>query len=223
LIDWRQRRITLAKRLNEGECDGDYNDAILILSAILSGIAADLWPRKGKDRIRFVEIWASYADPSLAANLISVPLLVASLEEEGEHNLEQKVRNTHPQAFPPCKRDLMVVTGEDVDKTEAELIALDSRLASKKLRKFSYSNVFYEHVRSGYTHEYHTTEYASEFPMAGETVSVSYVNMSGVRHRRQIYFHFAWVAQLVESVWASVKASGRTQPLPQPKTWWVDG
>src|SRR5215208_2977753 len=143
MSDWRQRRITLAKRLNEGECDGYYGDGILILSAVLSGIAADLWPGKGKDRRRFVELWARYADPSLTPNLISVPLLVASLEVEGEHDLEQIVRNTHPQAFPPWKMDLMVVTGEDVDKTEADVITLDSRLATKNLSQFSYGSVFY--------------------------------------------------------------------------------
>ncbi len=52
---WVQGRIALAERLNEGECGGSYGDAMLVLSALLSGRAADLWPGKGKDRRRFVE------------------------------------------------------------------------------------------------------------------------------------------------------------------------
>ena len=215
-------KIALAKRLNEGECGGYYGDGILILSALLSGFAADLWPGKGKDRKRFVKTWARYADPTLNPNLISVPLLIASLQEEGEHDLEQKVRNTHPKAFPPWKMDFLVVIGEDVDKTEDELIALDSRLATKQLRKFSYGSVFYEHLRSGYTHEYHTTDYARPFPMATETVSISYVNMSEVGHRL-IYFHFAWVAELVESVVKSAPILSPEQNLSDPHLWWIEG
>src|SRR5215208_4691324 len=166
-IAFVMEKIAFAKRLNKGERGGNYGDGILILSALLSGLAADLWPGKGKDRNRFVEIWARYADPKLKPNRISVPRLLAALGEEEEHELKQKVRNTNPEAFPPENRDhLLVVKGEDVDKTEADLIALDSRLADKKLRQFSYGSVFYDHVRSGYTHEYHTTEYARHFPMA---------------------------------------------------------
>jgi hypothetical protein len=51
---WVQERIAFAKRLNEGECGGHYGDAMLILSAVLSGLAADQWPGKWKDRRRFV-------------------------------------------------------------------------------------------------------------------------------------------------------------------------
>jgi hypothetical protein len=53
--DWVRVRISLAKRLNPGGCGGSYGDAMLVLSALLSGRAADLWPGKGKDRRRFVE------------------------------------------------------------------------------------------------------------------------------------------------------------------------
>ena len=198
-IAFGMEKIAFAKRLNEGECGGYYGDGILILSALLSGLAADLWPGKGKDRNRFVEIWALYADPKLNPNRISVPLLLAALDEDEKHELKQKVRNTNPKAFPPWNMDHLVVKGEDVDKTEADLIALDSRLADKKLRQFSYGSVFYDHVRSGYTHEYHTTESAMSFPMADDTLSVSYVNMGNLGPRL-IYYDFAWVAEVVESV-----------------------
>src|SRR5215204_1868901 len=101
VIAYAMQKVALAKHLNEGECGGYYGDGILILSALLSGLAADLWPGKGKDRNRFVEIWARYADPKLKPNRISVPRLLAALGEEEEHELKQKVRNTNPEAFPP--------------------------------------------------------------------------------------------------------------------------
>ena len=56
-----------------------------------------------------------------------------------------------------------------MDLTEDELLALDPKLSAKVLRRFSYWNVFYKHVRSGYTHEYHTTDSASAFPQDRRT------------------------------------------------------
>ena len=220
---WVQGRITLAKRLNEGQCGGSYGDAMLILSAILSGLVADLWPGEGKDRKRFVEIWATYSRQNLNPNLISVPLLLGFLEKQGDADLVEKVRNTNPQAFPPWKIDDVTVTGQQVDKTEDELIHLDpTKLTSKKLREFSYGNVFYRHVRSGYTHEYHTTDFASSVPRAGESAPVTYRNYLRPPQRR-IYFDVTWVVEIVESVLPPVIASSHKQPLPDPTTWWVDG
>ncbi len=137
----------------------------------------------------------------------------------------EKVRSTNPEAFPSHKLDTLVVTGERVDLAEDELSALDPKLSTKKLRRFSYGSVFYEHVRSGYTHEYHLTTSASEFPQISEPAPVSYVNVlrrSDHRTHRRIHFDVAWVAEVVESVSASVAASGLAC-IPEPKTWWIDG
>src|SRR5215211_6782357 len=86
-----RERVAVAKRLNEGECGGFYGDAILILSAILSGLAADLWPGKGKDRKRFVELWATHARPDLNPNLISVPLLREDIQKSRDTALVNKL------------------------------------------------------------------------------------------------------------------------------------
>jgi hypothetical protein len=222
---WVRGRISLAKRLDGGECGGSYGDAMLILSALLSGRAADLWPGKGKDRRRFVEAWSKLSDPGLAPNLISVPLLLAKLKGAGERDLVEKVSSTNPEALAP-HNDSLVVTGGRVDLPGDELEALDPRLTAKKLRRFSYGSVFYEHVRSGYTHEYHTTDSASPFPQASEPAPVSYVNMlrrSDHTTYRRIHFDVAWVAEVVESVSDSFVASGLARPLPDPPRWWIDG
>jgi hypothetical protein len=155
---WIQKRIALAKRLNEGECGGYYGDAMLI-----------------------------------------------ALEKSGDSDLVEKVRATRPEAFPPWKIDTLRVTGKQVDQTEAELISLDPRLATKKLRHFSYGNVFYRHVRSGYTHEYHSTDSASSVSTAREPEPVSYMKSNRPPVRR-IYFDVTWVAEVVESVSTSVIA-----------------
>jgi hypothetical protein len=219
---WIRSRVALAKRLNEGECDGYYGDAMLILSAVLSGLTADLWPGEHKDRRRFVEVWATHSHPDLSPNLISVPLLLDALEKSGDSDLVEKVRATRPEAFPPWKTDSVRVAGKQVDQTEDELIALDSRLAAKKLRHFSYGNVFYRHVRSGYTHEGHVTDSASSVSTAIEPAPISYMNNLRPPHRR-IHFDVSWVAEIVESVSASVMALSHIQPFTDPKLWWVDG
>lgn len=223
--EWIRGRISLAKRLDGGECGGSYGDAMLILSALLSGQATDLWPGTGKDRRRFVEIWATLSDSELTPNLISVPLLLANLKGTGEQELIKKVRGTNTDAFAPWN-DSLVVTGERVDLPEDELEALDSGLTAKKLRRFSYGSVFYEHVRSGYTHEYHTTESASPYPQTSEPAPVSYVNVRDRDTnavRRRIHFDTAWVAEVVESISDSFAASGLRWPLADPKTWWING
>ena len=128
--DWIRGRISLAKRLDGGECGGSYGDAMLILSALLSGQAADLWPGKGKDRHRFVEAWSTLSAPDLTPNLVSVPLLLAGLKAEGEQELVEKVRRTNPDALAPWN-DSLVVTGKRVDLPECQLEALDPRLTVK--------------------------------------------------------------------------------------------
>ena len=223
--EWVRGRISLAKRLDGGECGGSYGDAMLILSALLSGRAADLWPGKSKDRRRFVEAWSVFSDPGLTPNWVSVPLLLADLRRKDEHDLVEKVRNTNPDALASWN-DSLVVTGERVDLPGEKLEALDPRLTAKKLRRFSYGSVFYEHVRSGYTHEYHTTDSASPFPQVSEPVPVSYVNMLRRSDRttyRRIHFDVAWIAEVVESVSDSFVASGLARPLSDPPTWWIDG
>ena len=223
--DWVQGRISLAKRLNRGGCGGSYGDAMLVLSALLSGRAADLWPGKGKDRRRFVEAWSTLSDPGLSPNLISVPLLLADLKDTDERDLIEKVRGTNLEALAP-HNDSLVLTGGRVDLPEDDLEALDTRLTVKKLRRFSYGSIFYEHVRSGYTHEYHTTDSASPFPQAHEPAPVSYVNMlrrSDCSTYRRIHFDVAWVAKVVQSISDSFVALGLERPIADPPTWWIEG
>jgi hypothetical protein len=218
-----RERVDLAKRLNEGECGGSYAEAILILSALLSGIAADLWPGKGKDRKRFVQLWASHADPHLNPNHVGVPFLVDHLDAEGPPGLAEKVRSTRPGAFMPAGiSDALVVTGAEVDQAETGLRALDQRLTPDLLREFSYGKLFYDHLRSGYTHEYHTTEHASPRAQATEPAPISYVNFASGRNRR-IYFDIEWVAELVESVSSSAVPLRRQAPFQDPVPWWVEG
>ncbi|QIN84507.1 hypothetical protein GBA63_19050 [Rubrobacter tropicus] len=223
--EWVNGRVELAKRLDADECGGTYADAILVLSAVLSGFASDASPGKGRDMVRFVEAWFTLSDPALNAGRVSVPLLLDALREEGETAIIEKVRASRPGIFAPGN-DSRVLVGDEIDQAEAELVALDPDLATKGLRRLSYGRVFYEHVRSAYTHEYHLSEPASEFAQTSWPARVSYVNFirpPDRRVRRLIHFDVAWVGDILESVATSLVTAGPIEPLSEPKTWWVRG
>jgi hypothetical protein len=223
--EWVRGRTELATRLDAGECGGSYGDAVLILSAVLSGFASDAWPGKRKDFSRFVEAWTTLSEPALNAGLISVPLLLSELEKEQEWALIDKVRTSRPDVFAPGNESL-VLRGDMVDQAEDDLVALDPGLAAKRLRRFSYGSVFYEHVRSPYTHEYHLLDTASAFPQTRQPAPVGYVNVakhSDPRTRRRIHFDVAWVGEIVRSVASSLVTDGPIEPRPEPNTWWVHG
>ena len=65
LKEWSDSKVDLALRLNSGECGGTYAEAVIILCSVLSGIAADVWPGRNKDRKRFVELLVKYSSDSL--------------------------------------------------------------------------------------------------------------------------------------------------------------
>lgn len=223
--EWVGGRVRLANRLDAGECGGTYGDAVLVLSAVLSRFASEAWPGKRKDLVRFVEAWSTLSTPRLNAARISVPLLLEELRKQEEWSLIQKVRSSRPEIFSPGN-DTMVVSGDQIDQEESDLVALDPALGAKKLRRLSYGRVFYEHVRSAYTHEYRLGEVASAFPQLREPAPVSYVNFftrSDPRTRRRIHFDVGWVGEIVRSVAATLLTDGTTEPRPEPATWWADG
>src|SRR4051812_45254191 len=115
--DWREEwvgaKVTLATRLGSGECGGDYAEAVLILCSVLSAVAAERWPGHQKDKNRFVELLHQYADASLCATRVSIPLLVAFLGKKSRSSEQKKLRDE----FMPVS-DTRVLTGEDVDKEE---------------------------------------------------------------------------------------------------------
>jgi len=47
--------------LEAGQCGGSYGEAVIILCAALSAVAADVWPGKGIDRVRFVQLLKDFA------------------------------------------------------------------------------------------------------------------------------------------------------------------
>lgn len=96
-----ERKLNVAIALNAGQCNGSYQEATLLLSGIVSGLAADIWCGKGIDRRRFVEIWVQYADASLNPARISIPLLVGDLDRRRRTPEAEALRKSRPVAYAP--------------------------------------------------------------------------------------------------------------------------
>lgn len=211
----------LARSLAAGLCGGSYADAMLILSSVLSSLASTLWPGKGKDRRRFVELWVRYA--SLHATRISVPLLAEHLDSVSDAKNVAALAAARPEAFQQFPGPyFLVVDGETVDLPEAEVQSACPSLHLKEIREFSYPNVFYRQVRSGYVHEYGPTPFASQYPGGGETAPIiTYLNRND-RPFRRIHFSAEWLAAVVEGIAEQVYPVWCTRKAPPAPPWWLD-
>jgi len=214
--------------LSNGECNGSYSDGCVLLSAMLSGIAAELWPGTDRiDRVRFVELWVRYCDAELSATLVSVPFLRQFLRRSERWEEVHALENARPDMFG-LGHGTRVLRGGEVDMTEAELLALPIHLTRKEVRTYSYPAVFYKDVRSNLAHEYKLSDEASSHFATRLKANVSYVN----RHdpdeaelsRRLIHFHADWLADVARSIAANVAELVETyKQLPRPNDWWLDG
>jgi hypothetical protein len=219
------QKIDVALKIAAGGCGGGYTESAIILAALSSGISADIWPGGGIDRKRFVELWASYADPHFEPLKISVPLLTQSLRSKGDLAIAEKLEAARPQMFGPGYAT-RVITGAEVDLTEVEVSELADGLKVSLIRSFSYAALFYTHVRCGLVHEFHVSENATWNPMTTHEAAVSYSNRRSssapYATMRIIHFRVSWLAQVIQSIVAQFGDSGTTE-AQRPARWWIEG
>jgi hypothetical protein len=211
-------RLAVAEALGNGAGGGDYSDACTLIAALISGIAADLWPGEGKDRKRFVELWSRHASSAIDPNMISVPLLRRWLRENGRIAESEDLAKARPKVFGGGYNS-RVVTSAESDMTEAEVQRLCPSLTLRQIRDWSYPVIFYAHVRSPLVHEAHLGDRAAGAPMTErDEVAVSYVNRSGTR---QLHFHLPWLIEIARSIAHAAEPSVNPRPLPDPSRWWA--
>jgi len=166
----------LARDLARTERNGRYEDAILIISSIISAFAALFWPRPERewrcpekehakllkrfpDGKRFIEFWAAYADPAQGSLRISIPLLAEYLYEFERTDALDGLKRMRPAElrYFPEEMDGHVCVGDTVDASESDVLQACPQLTVKDVRKWSYPAVFYREVRSGFVHELNPT------------------------------------------------------------------
>lgn len=218
--NWRTRWVTdkcnIALALESGQVDAGYSEAAILVCATLNALAAEVWPSRGLDRVRFVELLIKMTPSSPSPATISVPLLVQHLRTE---SLTAEA-DTLVRALMPFGSSL-VITGSDVDKSEFDLLSICPTIPVGLLRKNSYACLLYEDVRSSYAHEYRPGGRADSWPMTMlQGQCVSYVNKVTKRH---VHFHIEWLARIAIELAKSIDASDATLPLARPTTWWIEG
>lgn len=219
---WLFGKTNLASRLASGECGGSYGDAVLVLSSIISGIAAELWPGEGFDRKRFVEVWVRYADPQLHANRVSLPLLVEALRKHDEGTAE-RARLLRPDCISDVPfLDTLVVTGNRVDVAASDVEAALPDVSRATIRGQTYGSIFYRYFRSGYVHEYKAGSHGDEVVMSSTRGDITYSNWDEPPYRR-INFNAGWLTTVVESICEGAVKDYWEGAQARPATWWLDG
>lgn len=223
MSDWVDQKSHLAEQLAQGECGGGYGDAIIVLSSVISGIAAALWPGERIDRQRFVQVWWTYSDRTLAPVQVSVPLLIEHLDGEREFTAADELRARRPGMFMPRGLpDDLVTTGDRVDLAEEEILSVTT-LPLRTLREFTYPNLFYRHFRSAYVHEARVGRHGDEIVMSETRGDITYACFFE-KPRYRINFATSWLASVTRSIWSSAREDVRARaPLPYPDPWWVTG
>lgn len=222
--EWAKQKSKIALALGNGECGGGYGEAILILCATISAMAAEAWPGRFNDRKRFIEIVVRFSKTSELPTTISVPLLLQKTEAENRKQDSAALKKAFLN-FPYAR----ILLGQEVDHSEKEILQVCPKLSLKKMRDHSYANLLYTLIRSPYSHQYFPDEDASPFPMTMDTsAGVSYANRldaanpsKGYRHL--ICFHLPWLAELAINLGQEVDAATLSFPLKPPKRWWADG
>lgn len=216
--DWTKGKRDVALHLASGQSGGSYGEAVIILCAAISALAGEVWPGLGKDRARFAEALREFAPSNFNTTRISIPLLVGYLRKQGrapeKANLEKAFLDHDPSR---------VLTGDEVDKSEGDIIRVCPSLGQKEIRGYSYGNLLYEEIRSGYAHEYRPGKRANSWAMTSlRTTPVSYVNWVNDPDRH-IHFHVSWIADVAVAVAEAVDAVDATLPRTDPPRWWING
>jgi hypothetical protein len=219
---WVRQKCDIAGRLARGEAGAGYAEAVILLCAAVSALSAEVWPGTGKDRARFVELLVRFGSFRDLCMTVSVPLLVHDLQALARDSEATALRRA--ASLPDSAR---VLTGPEVDRVEADVLAVCPSLDVSYVRKFSYAALLYQEVRSSYAHEYRPGASANSIPMTMATgQAASYVNQlrepTLTRIDRTIHFHVPWLIDLADDL-ATAVDSAASLPLPEPSLWWIKG
>ena len=216
--EWVLEKCRVALNLANGAAGGGYAEAAILVSAVLSALAAELWPGLSIDGVRFVELLTTMGPEALTCRSLSVPLLLQHLTAEKSVDAIAL-----QQVFGVTEKSL-VLNGEAVDRTEQEILKACSNTSVEILRRFSYASILYSEIRSSYAHQYQPGGRADSWPMTSlKNQRVSYVNRladTGEVHRL-VHFHIEWLAALPIGIAEAI--DGLSQTPARPVKWWAKG
>ena len=215
LIDFVDNKISLCQKILDSKIGGSYFEVYLILSSVISGIASLIWPGRGIDRKRFVELLIRFDSSENEFSRISTPLLLDNFKNSSITNIEVFKKY---QEFQVSR----ILTGSEIDFNENYIVNVTKEIVIKDLRSFSYANIFYSEVRSSIVHQYELSKIASLFPMTIRRELVSYNNYLEKPNRR-ICFNIQEMMNRIKLISTNVFREIKMVPQKTPISWWVDG
>jgi hypothetical protein len=207
-------KIDLAKRLYNDVDFATYGDATLILCAALSAIAAKIWPGRNIDSKRFPELIACYTNKNLKNDWVSIPLLHQDLKQNKSPFTEKE--------YPALYENFSIITGDDIDISEKDLLSKFSQFDKKKIREYSYPNLIYKELRCVYVHEYDIGNRAFSSPLTLRQPCVSYVKFA-TNDNIKIHFHFDYLLNAIRNINTKLQPLDKYFNLKYPDPWWIEG
>ncbi len=217
---WINEKTAVVKRLIDRELGGGYDEAAILICAMLSAMSKTVWPGRSIDRARFVELLVHHGSEAEICRHVSVPILCEHLEANRRGQEAEALR--HAFRVP---KSALVITGAQVDRLESDVISVCPELSLKLIRSHSYANLLYEDLRSSYAHEYQPGPRVDIWEMTmriGE--KVSYVNRAPrapyMEMTRAIFFQVDWLIALTRSIAENLDALPESIQ-PPPSSWWI--
>jgi len=215
-LEFTERKIVSSEKLLN-ECGGSYGDVILILTGVISTMAAERWSGRGFDRNRFIELLTDFAPET---GVISVPRLCNHLV-----SCELSAQAKQIWDYPENEFEMgRILLGPDIDVNEENIADdLASSISLKVIRKYSYASLLYSDLRCSYSHEYKIGSNAEVHKMTRSTKQcISYVNFHGEPFPL-IHFDLNWLANVIRKC-ASRMVDWQSDQLSDiPSEWWIDG
>ena len=184
----------------------------------------NLLRKRFPDAKRFVEFWATYANPAQGSLKVAVPLLAEYLHEFEDNVSLANLKRLRPVElrYFPEELDGVVAIGDTVDASLVEVESACPLLSRREIRKWSYPAVFYREVRSGFVHELNPTPSSSHIPADTSGSAVTYRNCVS-RPFRRIHFAVDWLCEVVEGMAERVYLDWLRGGARCGRAWWLDG
>ena len=246
--EWVVRRCNVAKELlgrrNEGVAD-----AAVILSALISALAADSFPKEKKvgDAQRFVQLLVDPRilpdSPFMRISLVSLSNDAGSLSKSECVDVKDVLREYLKKLPVPENGNSSWIDAGSVDTLCAS--SVDNILRPvikpeqrriKLIRRNSYAHLLYKDLRCSYLHEYRSGERVALAPRLATEGSgspmASYRTEGGMRHA-WLFFNAGqiidqWIPQIAEKLASYIKSQDKTDQsalmdIPSPDSYWLCG
>jgi hypothetical protein len=197
-------------------------DAEIILCCALGALATKLWPGRGIDQRRFVQLLVDFGKPETNLVLISTPALYWQLREGGDVTSAIHLANHFYPGDP--KQTLSPIR---VDRDETEILTAFQQLDLKLIRRASYASIIYNDLRCGLVHEYDISAPMTSFDFNENRTTPSYFNITDELDQTRTLLHlpFVFIVDTLDRIAESLfnywdTASHWEQAVPV--RWWID-